>query len=533
LEKTKTTPVENRAGFSGLFSKRTITSTTSLLIYLAVADFTVHMLFAGNYGYFRDELYYIVSGTQHLSLGYVDFPPLVAYIAAFLNVVSQDSLISIHVVPALAEALLVFVAGMIARELGGGRKAQLLAAISTLVTLDMLAMGSLLTPDSLDQLWWSLLAYLIVRIIKRRESKLWIVAGLVVGIGLLTKLTIFFFVGALLLSFLAIPSSRRYVRSRWIMLGGLLSLACVLPMIYWNSVNGWPMLNFYLEFKGYAGGGGPLNFFTSQLGSLNFLNIPIFVIGLYFYLRSNDGKEFRALGLSYVILYIFMTVINTKPYYLFAVYPMIFAGGAILIEKSMISGKGLSRWFGSKPYVLCLVIVAILFAPLLMPILPPSTFVSHYGRFSAAADKGEGTSSTGPLPQSLGDRFGWDTMVSALRQAYSTLPADEKNQACIFTANYGEASAVNFLGKDSGLPEAISGHNNYYIWGPGSCSGQVVVTVGVPLSDAQKLYANVTLLTTITCQYCMNAENNLPVYVCLNPNFSTISSIWPKLRHYD
>jgi hypothetical protein len=534
----ETTPIRNRGTrVSELFSKRSLTSTTALLCYLALADFIVHMLFAGNYGYFRDELYYIVSGTEHLSLGYVDFPPMVAYIAALVNVLSKDSLISIQVVPALAEALLVFVAGMIARELGGGRKAQLLAAISTLVTFDMLAMGSVFTPDSLDQLWWAILAYLVIRIIRRKEPQLWILAGLVVGLGLLTKLTMFFFVGALIISFLLIPSSRKYLQSKWILVGGVLALAFILPMTYWNFTNGWPMVNFYLEFKGYAGGGGPLNFFTSQLGSLNFFNIPILIFGLYFYLRSKDGVELRAFGLSYILLYIFMTVIDTKPYYLFAVYPMLFAGGALLIEKSSISRKGIYRWFGSRPYVACLVIVAILFAPLLMPILPPASFVSAYGKFTASANRASGSNSAvengGPLPQYLGDRFGWNTMVSTLVQAYGSLPAGQRSQACIFTGNYGEASAVNFLGKGLGLPEAISGHNSYYVWGPDSCTGQVIITVGIPLVDAQKLYSNVTLLTTINCEYCMNVENNLPIYLCTSPNFSSIQTIWPLVRHYD
>ena len=132
---SSTTEPEKRDLISLLFTKISVTSTTALLAYLALADFLVHVLFADNYGYFRDELYYIVSGTQHLSLGYVDFPPFIAYVAALLNLISKDSLITIHFVPALVEALLAFVAGMIARELGGGRKAQLLATVSTLVAL--------------------------------------------------------------------------------------------------------------------------------------------------------------------------------------------------------------------------------------------------------------------------------------------------------------------------------------------------------------------------------------------------------------
>ena len=302
---------ESRKSTSKL-SKKSITSTTALLAYLAVADFAVHMIFAGNYGYFRDELYYVVSGTQHLSLGYVDFPPLIVYVAALLYPVSKDSVVSIHVVPALVESLLVFVTGMIARELGGGRKAQLLAAVSTLVTLDFLAFGSLFTPDSFDSLWWSLLAYVVIRIVRRGQPKSRIVAGLVVGLGLVTKLTIFFFVAILAISFLAIPSTRRYLRSKWIVVGALLSILFILPMIYWNSITGWPMIHFYLEFRGDVSGGGPLDFFVTQVAGISILNFPIVLLGLYFYLRSNEGSQLRAFGLCYILLFVFMAVLDMK-----------------------------------------------------------------------------------------------------------------------------------------------------------------------------------------------------------------------------
>ncbi len=502
------------------FGIGSLTQTTAFLAYLALADFIVHMIFAVNYGYFRDELYYIISGTQHLSLGYVDFPPFIAYVAALLNIISKDSLLSIHIVSALNEALLVFVAGMITRELGGGRRAQLLAAVSTLLTFAFLAFGSLFTPDSFDSLWWSLLALLVIRILRRREPKLWTVAGLVIGLGLLTKLTIFFFVATLLLSFLAIPSARQYLRSKWIVLGGLLSIAFILPMTYWNSINGWPMVHFYLEFRGDVSGGGPLSFFSTQLALMTYLNAPIFVIGLYFYLRSKDGNQLRALGLSYILLYAFMTVLDMKPYYLAPAYPMLYAGGALLIERSSISKKGMFRWFGSRPYLVCLIIVAILLVPIAMPILSPQTLISRYG----ASDY-----QISPLP----DRYGWSGMVSNLSTAYSNLPASVKSQACIFTSNYGEASAVNFFGGSLGLPKAISGHNNYYIWGPDSCTGQVLITIGISLSTVQQAYKNVTTLTTIECSYCISYEQTLPIYLCTNPNFTSLAILWPAVRHYD
>jgi 4-amino-4-deoxy-L-arabinose transferase-like glycosyltransferase len=384
------------------FRLRSFVSTTAILAYLALADFTVHMIFATSYGYFRDELYYIVSGTQHLSLGYVDFPPHIAYVAAFLNLISKDSLFSIHVVPALNEAILVFVAGMITRELGGGRKAQILAAISTLVSFGFLAFGSLFTPDSFDSLWWSLLAYLVIRIVKRREPKLWILAGLVVGVGLLTKLTIFFFVAVLLISFLLIPSSRKYLRTKWVAVGGLLSVAFIIPMTYWNYANGWPMIHFYLEFRGDVSGGGPLNFFLTQLELISILNAPIFILGLYFYLKSKEGNGLRPLGLAYLVLLAFMIVLNLKVYYLMPFYPMLFGGGAILIERSSFQKRGFFRWFGSKPFIACLIVVAMLLAPVVMPILSPPTFIRTYG----ASD----------YQLVDADRFGWSMMVSNLSQ---------------------------------------------------------------------------------------------------------------------
>ena len=497
-----------------------LTGPTALLVYLGASGFVIHMLFAGNYGYFRDELYYIVSGTQHLSLGYVDFPPFIAYVAALLYPISGDSLVAIHVLPALNEALLVFVAGMIARELGGGRRAQALTAVSTLVALAFLAFGSLFTPDSFDSLWWSLLAYLTVRIVKRREPKLWTVVGLVIGIGMLTKLTILFFVAALLISFLAVPSARIHLRTKWLAIGAMISVVFILPMTYWNLVNGWPMVHFYSEFRGDFSGGGPVNFLYTQAAIMSYLGLPILVAGMYFYLRSKEGSQFRAIGLASVILFVSMLVLDTKAYYLAPVYPMLFAGGAVLIERGSSSGKGVARWFGSRPFVTCLVIVGMLLAPIAMPILSPAAFTRAY----SASDYQNSPNA---------DRYGWGLTVSNLSRAYNALPASIRSQACILTSNYGEASAVNFLGRGSGLPEAISGHNNYYVWGPGTCTGHVLVTIGYSQSDAQHAFGNVTLLTTITCPYCISYEQNLPVYLCTNPNFTSLASVWPVVRHYD
>jgi len=515
-----------------LLTKESLTGTTALLAYLGLADFLAHVAIAGNYGYFRDELYYIVSGTQHLSLDYVDFAPMVAWVAAVLYPLTGDSLVSIHVVSALVEAVLVFVSGMIARELGGGRRAQLLAALATLLTLTFLADGSELSPDPFDQLCWSVLAYVIVRLVRRKEPKMWVAAGLVVGVGLLSKLTMFFFAGALLLAFLIIPSSRTYLRSRWVIVGGLVALVLALPMVYWNAVNGWPTVQFYKSFTGDFNA-GPLGFAFAQLEEPNPLNVPILLLGVWFYLRSDGGRGLRALGVAYLILFAFMTVLGMKPYYLAPIYPMLYAGGALVAERSLASRKGPARVFGSRPWAVATLLIAALLAPLIMPILQPATLIGAYGASTVQGTNGGiASGETGPLPQNLGDRLGWPEMVSTLAQVYSSLPASERSQACIFATNYGEASAVNLLGKGMGLPPAISGHNNYFVWGPAPCTGQVLITVGESVAADQQAFANVTLATTITCQYCMDIENNVPVIVCTTPTFTSLSAEWQVVKAY-
>jgi 4-amino-4-deoxy-L-arabinose transferase-like glycosyltransferase len=333
--------------------------------------------------------------------------------------------------------------------------------------------------DPLDQLWWAIVAYLSIRIVKEGDRRLWCIVGLVVGVGLLTKLSILFFVTALLVSFLLFKSNRAYLRSRWLVFGALIAFVIFTPFIYWNATNGWQTVQFYLSFTGYAGGGGPLGFLVNQVLDMNPVNLPLLAGGLLFYLRSKRGESLRPFGLAYILLYAFMTIIDAKPYYLLPVYPMLYAAGSLYIEQSKFSGPKFFAMFSRNDYPIIMIVIALLFSPLLMPILPPANYVNSYGALSGIGNSGAGQQGGGLFPQYLGDRFGWDSMVATVTSVYNSLPANERSQACIFTANYGEASAINFLGRDDNLPLAISSHNNYYIWGPGSCSLSIIITVGI------------------------------------------------------
>ena len=511
-----------------LISRQTLASDTAFLIYLALIKFLAHLVTSGNYGFFRDELYYIDAG-KHLAFGYVEFPSLTALLAAFVRTVLGGSLVAYHILPAIAGAFLVLLTGLMARELGGGRLAQCLAALASLTALTFLGIDSLFSMDPFDELWWVLMAYILIRLIKRDQSRLWLLFGLVAGIGLMTKITMLMFGFALVAGLLLTPQ-RKYLLNKWAWVGGAIAFAFLLPYILWNAANGWPTLEFWSTYSnGHANPASALGFLYQQVLTMNPLTLPLWLAGLYYFFFTQAGKPYRVFGWAFVILYLLFTITRAKLYFLAPAYPVLFAAGSLMAAR-LVSKP---RWGWLKPaYISLLVLAALLLAPLAMPIIPPSL----YGRVTAIVGGNAGVkvenNATGALPQQLADRFGWDTMTATVARVYHSLTKDEQAQACILTVNYGEAGAIDFYGPQYHLPQAISGHNSYYLWGPGTCTGEVVISIGYRLEVLQTAFDSVTQAATITCAYCMPEENNLPVYVCLHLK-TPIKSIWPSVKHYD
>lgn len=515
-----------RQTFAKLLTRESLTSTTAVLIYLALVDFVAHLLVANNYGYFRDELYYMADG-RHLAFGYVDQAPLIGWLAALVHATLGDSLVAIHLIPALASAGLIVVASFIARELGGGRLAQFLAALATMFSIVFMATGSIFSMDVLDELLWALGALLVIRIIRRQEPWLWLLFGVVAGLGILNKLSMLFFGLALVIALLLTPA-RAFFRGPEIWLGGAIALLLALPYIGWEFANGWPSWEFWRHYGGLSGS-GPIAFPLTQILDANPVMLPLWIAGLYFFLVAPAGKPYRALGWTYVVLYLIFTLINAKAYFLSPAYPMLYGAGGVVFEHAVRQG----RWRWVQPiYLPALVLAGLFFAPLAMPILPPAVFVnSPYAALAGTGNAGAGQRTAGKFPQYLGDRFGWDTMTATVARVYDALPADERAQACIFTDNYGEAGALSLLGPRAHLPPVISGHNNYYLWGPGGCSGRVLITVGMTKSDLAKTYGRVAQAATITCDYCMAEEDELPVYVATQPT-RALDDAWRSVKHF-
>ncbi len=517
-----------RAGPEGrgrrLMTRQTLASDTALLVFIAAISFVAHMLVAANYGYFRDELYYIAAG-RHLAWGYVDFPPLIAVIAAIVQLFTQDNLIALHTVTALAAAALIIVTGLTARELGGRRFAQGLAAIGTAVALVYMATGSLFTYDVFDELWWGLGAYVLARLLKRQAPRLWLLFGLIMGIGLFTKLTILFFGFAVVAGVLATPA-RAYLRSWEIYAGGAIAVAFLVPYALWNAVNSWPTIEFWTHYGGFTGS-GPVDFLANQIFTMNPVTLPMWLAGLYFYLRSPAGRPWRALGWAYIALLVLFLVLQVKPYFFSPIYPPLLASGACVIGQARRLQRPLML---RQAYTGLLVVSGLLLAPLAMPVLPPATFAQTYGKLSALGNASAGQQTQGVFPQYLGDRFGWTELAAQVSRIYQGLPKSEQAGACILTENYGEAGALDFYRQQYHLPPVLSGHNNYFLWGPGPCSGRVLIAVNIAAPKLQRVYGSVTPAGTTACAFCIDSENDLPIFIATNPS-ANLQSVWPTAKH--
>lgn len=509
-----------------IVSRATVWSDTAILIYLGLAKFLIHLAVNGRYGYFRDELYSIVCG-QRLAFGYVDHPPLTPLVAKASRLLFGDSLLGLRVFPALAGAATVILAGLIVRKLGGGRFAQALAAVSVIISGVILNFGYLLTNNAFDILFWTLAASILVVILKGGRSKLWLTFGLVTGIALQNKYSIAFFVGGLGIGVL-LTSARSQLRSVWLWEGAAVALLVFLPNLLWQIRHGLPFIELNRNAVQYKNTIlSPLQFLGGQFFEALPFVFLIIMTGLFYFLLAPDMKPFRAFGWAYLALFVFFVFSGGKTYYIAAIYPVMLAGGAIGVER--LASRAKWRWLMPVSLVL-IVVTGAAFAPFAVPVVPVEKLAALSQRLGITPPAGE-RKRMGVLPQHFADQFGWEEMTETVEQVYRGLSDAEREVCGIYAQNYGEASAINILGRKFSLPEAISGHNNYWLWGPVPGRGEVMIVIGGEAEDHLQAYSNVKEIARHVNQYAMPYESNLPIYVCRGLKVS-IRDLWPRVRHY-
>ncbi|MFB3786017.1 MAG: ArnT family glycosyltransferase [bacterium] len=501
------------------------------LLLLALVKVLLHFGVNLRDGYFIDEFYYIACG-ERLDWGYVDHPPLVAVIAAATRFLLGDSVFALRVPAVLAGAAMVFFAGRLARELGGGRFAQVLAALAVFAVPVFTGVHGIYSMNAFDQLIWLLGAYLIVLIIHHGRPLHWLLFGLLMGIGLMNKISVLFFGMGLAMGILLTPN-RRWLRERWIWTAAVIAFLIFLPHILWQIAYGWPTLEFIHNASTYKNLPlSPLEFLMGHFLEMNHLLIPLTLAGLVWCFGARKGKPYRILAWIYIAVLALMIAQKGKTYYAAPALSLILIPGAAAVEQWIARGTWTPARRAAGVAILLYVMIAIgLMAPFVIPILPTETYIRYAAWLGIQPSTGE-RKEIGKLPQFFADRQGWPEMVETIARIYNALPPEDKAECVIYAGMYGQAGAINLLGKPYGLPRAITAHNSYFLWGPGEKRGDVVLAYGVNQKNLEALFEDIQEAARFTHPYVMPYENNLPVFVCRKPKVS-LREIWPEIKHYE
>lgn len=501
---------------------------TPWLYALAAVYALAHAAVVSRYGIFRDELYYAACA-RHLAWGYVDHPPAIALLTRIELALLGQSVAALRVLPILAGAATVVLAGLIARELGGGRFAQVTAVFAVAIAPVYLFLFHILSMNAVEVLLWTLAAYVLVRLLAGSDPRLWLVFGALAGLGLETKHSMLLLGLGVFLGVLLSPS-RRLLASPWPWLGGLLAAALFAPNLLWEIRHGWPTVEFAKNAE--AGKNvhySPLAFFGQQAIQMQPWTAPLWLAGLSGLLLAPSLRRFRALGWAYLAIAAVLLVQASKPYYLSPAYPWLFAAGAVLLER-WTARRGRARpWLQGTALVLLAVNGAIT-APLTLPVLPEETFIRYAAHLGIKPEAGE-RHKIGLLPQHFADMHGWPELASEVARVWRALPPEERVRCGIFGQNYGEAGAIDYFGPALGLPHAISAHNSYYLWGPDGYDGSCLVVLGDDRSRLGQLFGDVQEAGRFDCRYCMPYEDGLAIHVCRNPK-RPLAAIWPEIKSF-
>lgn len=506
--------------------KRTGSELTFIVLFSALA-LLVHLLTNGRYGYFRDELYYIACA-QHLAFGYVDQPPLSILLLRLSEILLGNSLFAIRFLPALAGAATVAITGLIARELGGRAWAIALACAGSLCALFNLAVGNFFSMNAFEPLFWMGCVYLLVRIINGGSPTLWLWFGVLLGLGLENKHSTAFFAAGIFVALLLTPE-RRHLAGKWIWFGGLIAFAIALPNILWQARNHWAtyelLSNIARSDKNAAL--SPAQFILQQIVFVNPGTLPLWLSGLIWVFGLRDGRRYMALGIIYLIMLAEFIILHGKSYYLAPAYPMLFAAGGVAVERAFANRF---RWCKAALLVLILATGALV-TPLAVPVLPPAKLVAYMQAVGLELPRTE-TSHTAALPQIFADQFGWQEMAASVGHVYNHLRPEDKKRAAIFCQNYGEAGAIDFFGPKFGVPPAISGHQNYFLWGPRDWTGEVALVLDTRDDGAREQFASVEDLGQIVSSpWAMPFERRTHIYLCHDLK-TNVREFWPRVKKW-
>jgi 4-amino-4-deoxy-L-arabinose transferase-like glycosyltransferase len=435
-------------------------SDTAWLVYLALTTVVIHLLVGNRYGFHRDELQ-TLEDSRYLDWGFVAYPPVTPFFARLSLVLFGTSLVGFRLFASLANAVSIVMSGLIAKEMGGGRKAQLAAALAT--TPFCLVAGSLMQYVSFDYLWWVLIAYFVVRLVRSDDPRWWVAIGTMIGIGMQTKYTMGVFAVAVAVGAVLTPL-RKHLRSQWLWIGVALSLLIFLPNALWQWQNHFVSLDFLRHIHERDIRIGRTKDFLPDQVKLTLFAFPFALAGLWYCFFGPQGRRSRVLGWMYVVALVIFTLAKGRGYYLAAGYPMLFAAGSTWAEQKLAAMRTRSRRsVEALAWTALLANVALVIA-FVLPIAPVG---SEW--FKRAAD----------VHGDLVEEIGWPELAATVAQVRDGLSPQERVHLGILAGNYGEAGALNVYGPQHGLPRAISGTNSFWFRGYGNPAPETVIVLGI------------------------------------------------------
>lgn len=494
-------------------------SDTSILLLLAALGVLIHTLLNGQYGFHRDELDILMNARQ-LDWGYVAYPPFTPLIARIGLELFGTSLQGLRIFSAIAQGVVMLLAGWMARDMGGRRNAQVLAAIAAYIAPAALTAGTLIQYMAFDFLWWVVIAFFFVRLLATQDPRYWLGIGAGIGLGMMTKFTIAFWVAGLIVAVLLSPA-RKHLLSKWLWLGAAIALVIYTPNLIWQIRHEFISLDFLKTIHARdLQWGRANNFLPEQLtSSTNPFTLPLWIAGLCACLFSTSMKRFRPLVWMFLTTFIIFLVARGRSYYVAPAYVMLLAAGSAWIA-NWLSGRAPSlRWAGTGLLYGLLAVGGVAIIVIVKPVAPINS---------------ELWKTTSRLNPEVVEMVGWQDLTAKVASIYQSIPENEKSRTAILAGNYGEAGALDLYGRQVGLPAIISGADNFWYRGFGDPGPETVIVVGFERSYAGNFFASCESVGSVTNLYNVRNEESTRhtgLYVCRQPR-RPWSEMWQDMQWF-
>lgn len=479
-----------------------------------------------DYGYFVDELYYLACA-QRLDAGYVDHPPLAVAVLALDRALLGDSLLALRWLPALCGALTLLSTARMARTLGGGARAQLLAMLCVAMAPVFVGIFSIYTTNCFEILFWTLAFGALVELGSSRDERLWWAVGVAAGLAFMSKHTSVLLAAALVLALPASPD-RSSLRHRHVWIGGALALLVALPNLWWQVANDYASLAFYAASDREANvPTSVLAVLDEQIGSFNPAAFPVWAAGLFFFIGARRGARWRLIGwVAALLLAALLLAGRSRPDRIMGLYPVLLAGGAVQLEAVFVR-----RGFGWLRIALpaALVVVGLGVAPVLVPILGPE-LAARYTAALGEENEMQREVGTAALLLPLAHRMGSEELVADVERVAAHIDEPTRAKAVVLAEGYAPAGALELLGGED-VPPVFSPHNSYHHWGPPPADTELVIAVGFEPEQLEAWFDEVELVARSACRYCMGWRRDSPIALARGPR-ERFAELWPRLRRF-